>query len=184
MFSLSIKSKSSSVGRGEGQFQNLFAIITRSCEQRNSSWPFIGENTDPTISAVDSTPESVTTDADQTLTCKIGGLDVSHPVTVAWKDPDNAAVSETDTNNYVLSQGTVDGTGNQEALLTIKTAKLSDFNDQTSFTYTCSVTSSQYPESPASTDVDVIANIEKTLGEYLIQLSNHYPNCQSIYSRL
>ena len=126
----------------------------------------------------------MTTDADQTLTCKIEGLDDSHPVTVAWKDADDAAVLETDTDNYSLSPGTVDGSGNQEAVLTIKTAKLSDFNGQTSFTYKCSVMSSQYPESPASTDVDVIANIEKTLGEYLIQLSNHYPNCQSIYSRL
>ena len=119
----------------------------------------------------------MTTDADQTLTCKIGGLDDSHPVTVAWKDPDNAAVSDSDTDNYSLSPGTVDDSGNQEAVLTIKTAKLSDFNDQTSFTYTCSVTSSQYPDSPASTDVDVIANIEKTLSEYLIQFHNHFPNC-------
>ena len=119
----------------------------------------------------------MTTDADQTLTCKIGGLDDSHPVTVAWKDPDNAAVSGTDTNNYVLSQGTVDDSGNQEAVLTIKKVKLSSFNGQASFTYKCSVTSSQYPESPASTDVDVIANIYYTLGGYLIQFHNHFPNC-------
>ena len=116
----------------------------------------------------------MTTDADQTLTCKIGELDDSHPVTVAWKDPDNAAVLETDTNNYSLSQGAVDGSGNQEAVLTIKTAKLSDFNGQTSFTYKCSVTSSQYPNSLPSTDVDVIANIQNTLSEYLIQIHNHF----------
>ena len=120
------------------------------------------------ISAVTSTPKSVTTAVEQTLTCKVEGLDDSHPVTVAWKDPDNAAVSDSDTDNYSLSQGEVDGSGNQEAVLTIKTAKLSDFNGQTSFTYKCSVTSSQYPNSLPSTDVDVIANIQNTLGEKLI----------------
>ena len=122
----------------------------------------------------------MTTDADQTLTCKIGELDDSHPVTVAWKDPDNAAVLETDINNYSLSQGTVDDSGNQEAVLTIKTAKLSDFDGQTSFTYMCSVTPSQYPISPASIDVDVVANIHKTLGELLIQLHNNFPNLSKL----
>ena len=115
------------------------------------------------ISAVTSTPKSVTTAVEQTLTCKVEGLDDSHPVTVAWKDPDDAAVSDSDTANYALSQGVVDGSGNQEAVLTIKTAKLSDFNDQASFTYTCSVTSSQYPDSPASSEEDVVANV-LTLG--------------------
>ena len=105
----------------------------------------------------------MTTDVDQTLTCKIGGLDDSNPVTVAWKDPANAAVSDSDTNNYGLSQGEVDGSGNQEAVLTIKIAKLSDFDGQASFTYTCSVTSSQYPDSPASSEEDVVANV-LTLG--------------------
>ena len=106
---------------------------------------------------------STTIYVNQKLTCKIEGLDDSHPATVAWKDPDNAAVSEMDTGNYSLSQGTVDGNGNQEAVLTIKTAKLSDFDGQASLTYTCSVTSSQYPESPASSEVEVVAYV-LTLG--------------------
>ena len=98
------------------------------------------------------------------MTCKIEGLDSGHPVTVAWKDPDNAAVSDTDTTNYGLSQGTVDGSGNQEAVLTIKTAKLSSFKDKASFTYKCSAKSSQYPESPESSEVEVVANVV-TLGK-------------------
>ena len=103
----------------------------------------------------------MTTDVDQTLTCKIGELDDSHPVTVAWKDPDDAAVSDSDTNNYGLSQGEVDGSGNQEAVLTIKPAKLLSFGSDSTFTYKCSVTSSQYSDSPASSEIDVVANVLK-----------------------
>ena len=111
------------------------------------------------ISAVASTPKSVTTAVEQTLTCEIGGLESGHPVTVVWKDSDGAVVSDMDATNYSLSQGTVDGSGNQVAVLTIKTPKLSSFASQMSFTYKCSVTSSQYPGSPASNEVDVIANV-------------------------
>ena len=103
----------------------------------------------------------MTTDADQTLTCKIGGLDDSHPVTVAWKDPDNAAVSDTDTTKYGLFQGTVDGSNNQAAVLTIKKPKLTSFTSPSSVTYKCSVTSSQYSDSPASSEIDVVANVLK-----------------------
>ena len=116
------------------------------------------------ISAVTSTPKSVTTAVEQTLICEIGGLDSGHPVTVVWKDPDGAVVLDMDTTNYSLSQGTVDGSGNQVAVLTIKTPKLSSFADQMSFTYKCSVTSSQYSDSPASSEIDVIANIVKLGG--------------------
>ena len=99
-------------------------------------------------------------------------------------DPDNAVVSETDTSNYGLSQGTVDGSGNQEALLTIKPVKLSSFASQTSFTYKCSVTSSQFSNSPASSEVDVVGNVVK-LGTLLIlyQSFNHelQPMCDKFF---
>ena len=71
-----------------------------------------------------------------------------------------------DATNYSLSQGSVDGSGNQEAVLTIKPAKLSSFASPSSVTYKCSVTSSQYIDSPASSETDVIANVLK-LGRLL-----------------
>ena len=113
------------------------------------------------ISAVTSTPKSVTTAVDQTLTCTIGDLD-GKAVTVTWKDPSDKPVSAGDTTNYALDPGTVDGTGKQDAVLTVRTNKLSSFT--TSFTYQCSVTSSQYPGSPSSNEVAVKANI-LTLGK-------------------
>ena len=116
------------------------------------------------ISDVTSTPKSITTNVDQTLTCKIGGLDSGYPVTVTWKDPDNREISDTDTTNYVLYPGWVDGYGNQEAVLNIKHAKLSSFSGKKSFTYRCSARSSQYPNSPASNEIGVVANVLFTSG--------------------
>ena len=112
------------------------------------------------ISAVTSSPKSVTTAVEQTLTCEIGGLDSGHPVTVVWKDPDGAVVFNTDTTNYSLYPGTVVG-GNQAAVLTIKPPKLLSYKNKATFTYKCSVTSSQYSDSSASSEVDVIANVLK-----------------------
>lgn len=111
-----------------------------------------------------SSPKSVTLAEEQTLTCTIGGLDSGQPVTVAWSDPGGAEVSEEDTTNYGLSPGTVDDSGTQEAELTIKTDKLATFEGQASFTYTCSVTSSQYADSDPSVAEDVVANV-LTLGK-------------------
>ena len=110
--------------------------------------------------AISSKTKTVTTAVDQTLTCTIGELDVGGtPVNVVWKDPDGLTVSVSDTTNYVISQGRVDGTGIQLAELTIKAAKLADFAAVSSFTYKCSVTSSQYANSPASSDVNVVAKV-------------------------
>ena len=102
------------------------------------------------------------------LTCAISGLDATHAVVVTWKDPADGAVSDDD--NYDLLAGTVDGSGVQNAVLTIKADKLADaFASQSSFTYKCSVTSSQYTASPPSTEVDVVANVV-TLGKVLYQI--------------
>lgn len=102
------------------------------------------------------------------MTCTISGLDANNAVAVTWKDPDDATVS--DDVNYDLLAGTVDGSGIQNAVLTIKAAKLAAaFTGQSSFTYKCSVTSSQYTASPPSTEVDVVANVV-TLGKVLYQI--------------
>jgi len=101
------------------------------------------------------------------LTCAINGLDATHAVVVTWKDPADGAVSDDD--DYDLVAGTVDGSGVQNAVLTVKVAKLATFDGQTSFTYKCSVTSSQYSDSPPSSDVDVVANVVK-LGKVLFTI--------------
>ena len=101
------------------------------------------------------------------LTCAISGLDATHAVVVTWKDPADGAVSDDD--DYDLVAGTVDGSGVQNAVLTVKVAKLATFDSQTSFTYKCSVTSSQYSDSPPSSDVDVVANVVK-LGKVLFTI--------------
>ena len=94
------------------------------------------------------------------MTCTVEELDQNHPVTVTWKDKDGATVSTSDNTNYEMTQGTVDVTGKQDAVLTIKTAKLATFTGVTSVTYKCSVKSTQFTSSPASTDVDVVATIQ------------------------
>ena len=64
---------------------------------------------------------------------------------------------ESDGTNYLVNSGTVDGSGNQEALLTIKQVKMESF--KSTFTYKCSVKSSQYPNSPESDQIDAVAVI-------------------------
>ena len=59
---------------------------------------------------------------DQTITCSISGLSLDTPIT--WIDPDNSEISNTDTNNYDINQGTFI-TGSKTSTLTIKTAKIS-----------------------------------------------------------
>ena len=99
---------------------------------------------------------------DQTLTCTIGGLDIGGtPSTVTWKDPDGVVVTEADDDHYELDQGVVNSEGTQSAILTIKTTKLADFVDLESFTYKCSVRSSQYTDSPPAPYQDVVANVLK-----------------------
>ena len=108
------------------------------------------------ISAVTSTPKDVTKAVDQTLTCNIGQLDASGTsATVTWKDPAGTEVAASD--DYELTPGTVDESGNQAAVLTIKQVKMATLS--ASFTYKCSVKSAQYPDSEPSADKDVVANV-------------------------
>ena len=114
------------------------------------------------ISAVASTRKDITTAVDQKLTCNIGGLDANGiPATVTWKDNAGTKIEESDTSNYGLDHGLVNGSGNQVAVLTIKAAKLAAFVSLSSVKYRCSVKSSQYTNSPASEDLDVTAHILK-----------------------
>lgn len=106
------------------------------------------------ISALSSTPQSVTNDSQQTLTCTIGNLDQGYPVEVTWTDPENNKVLQSDTTNYSLDQGSVNDGGNQAAQLTILRDKMKTYTS--TFTYKCTVMSTQYPESPQS-QIDVVA---------------------------
>ena len=111
------------------------------------------------ITAVVSTPKDITLAVEQTLACNIGDLDASKPVTVTWTESDGKAVANGD--DYSIAQGTVDGSGNQISVLTIKTAKLKTFTSPSSVTYKCSVKSSLYATSPTSANVDVVGNVLK-----------------------
>ena len=125
-----------------------------------------------TVSAVTSTAKSVTTAVDQTLTCTIRGLTANGgAATVVWEDPDGVTVA--DNAEYDVSNGTPDSSGTQTAELTIKAAKLtSDFANESSFTYKCAVKSSLYPNSPTTTDIDVVANVLKLGNRRISKLVN------------
>ena len=112
------------------------------------------------------------------MTCTISDLDLDKPVTVTWKDPDEKAVS--DDENHDINQGTVNDKGVQDAVLTINPGKIASFAGKESFTYKCSVTSSQYPDSTPSSDVDVVANI-LTLSKFDRYKSD---NCSFLDSKL
>ena len=83
---------------------------------------------------------TITTATDQTITCSISGL--SQDSLVTWIGPDNVVISDTDTNNYVIDQGSF-VFGNKVPTLTIKTAKISTLSSGD--IYKCQVKSSLYP---------------------------------------
>ena len=93
------------------------------------------------------------------MACNIGGLEASQPVTVTWAESGGAPVADGD--DYSIAQGSVDDSGNQRSVLTIKTGKLATFTSPSVVTYKCSVKSSLYEDSPPSTNVDVEANVLK-----------------------
>ncbi|KAL5247349.1 hypothetical protein ACHWQZ_G019273 [Mnemiopsis leidyi] len=138
--------------------------LTYTCRVISGSLPESG-HFDTTVNlkvfdVISTAVKDVTTAVDQTLTCTVRELDVGGtPATVTWKDPNGVVVEISDTTNYAIAQGAVDDTGQQNAELTIKPTKLSSFSSQTTFTYKCSVTSSQYPRSPASTELEIVANV-------------------------
>ena len=88
---------------------------------------------------------------------------------MTWKDPDGVQVQNTDTDNYVLDLGPVDG-GNQNAELYIKQVKMETFARKSSLNYKCSVTSLQYSDSPPSDDQDVVLLIQAVQAVHKEQL--------------
>ena len=101
---------------------------------------------------------------DQAITCSVSGLSQNTPVT--WIGPDDNEISESDTNNYEISQGSFIFT-NKAATLTIKAAKMGSLTSGAVFK--CKLRSSLYPtHSP-----DVVKEMELsffTLGTYNIIL--------------
>ena len=61
---------------------------------------------------------------------------------MSWVDPDNNEISNTDTNNYVIDQGTF-VLGNKVATLTIKQAKVITLSSGSVFK--CQLKSAVYP---------------------------------------
>ena len=75
------------------------------------------------------------------MTCTISGLSQSTQVT--WIDPDNVEISDSDTNNYVIDQGSF-VFGNKASTLIIKTAKLGVLSSGDVFK--CKLKSALYPD--------------------------------------
>ena len=106
------------------------------------------------FSAVDFEDRTVATGIDQSLTCTISGLSQDTPVT--WIDPDDNEISNTDTNNYEIDQGTFIF-GSKSSTLTIKQSQLQ--NLPSSSIFKCKLKSARYPTySP-----DVVKEITLTL---------------------
>ena len=77
---------------------------------------------------------------DQAITCLVSGLSQNTPVT--WIGPDNLSISESDTDNYVVSQGSY-VSGSKAATLTVKAEKLATLTSGDIFK--CKLKSSLYP---------------------------------------
>ena len=97
---------------------------------------------------------TVTTATDQTFTCSISGL--SQDTTVTWIDPDDNAISISDTNNYVIDQGTLN-LGNKQSTLTVKADQFSRLTSGDIFK--CSLKSSLYPTYSPDVTEDMIVTL-------------------------
>jgi hypothetical protein len=91
--------------------------------------------------------------ADQILTCTLSGLSENAPV--IWIDPANNEISNTDTNNYIIDQGTY-VLGNKVATLTIKEAKVITLSSGSVFK--CKVRSALYPKYSPDVVKEIILN--------------------------
>ena len=94
-----------------------------------------------TFSDVQLEDKTVTTATDQRIICRVSGLSLNTPIT--WIDPDNNEISTSDTNNYVIDQGSF-VFGSKASTLTIKTAKLAVVSSGDVFK--CKLKSAQYPD--------------------------------------
>ena len=109
--------------------------------------------------------KSVSTAKEQTIICEISGLSENTPVT--WIDPDDNDISNTDTDNYVIDQGSF-VFGIKSATLTITAAKLATLTSGD--TFKCKLKSAEYPtHSPEVVQSMVLSLL--TLGTYFSILS-------------
>ena len=98
------------------------------------------------------------TASDQELTCTISGL--STETSVTWVDNDNLSILDTDTDNYIIDQGSY-VFGSKASVLTIKKAKLDTFVAGQTYNYKCKLKSAQYPDdSPFVVNMMVLTPLE------------------------
>ena len=74
------------------------------------------------------------------ISCIITGISQNTPIT--WIGPDDIEISDSDTNNYVINQGTY-VFGSKASTLNIKEAKLSTLSTESVFK--CKLKSALYP---------------------------------------
>ena len=100
--------------------------------------------------------KSVSPKIEQTISCTISGL--AQDTQVKWIDPNDNEISESDTNNYVIDQGTL-FLDKKSSILTIKKVVLQSLS--TSSIFKCKLKSAAYPDySP-----DVVNEMTLTLLE-------------------
>ena len=107
---------------------------------------------------------SVSKRKDQTLTCSLNGISQDSPIT--WINPDNVEISDSDTENYIINQGTF-VFGRKSSTLTIKQQVLQSLPETS--VYKCKVKSSAYPEY-SSESVNEITLTLLELGEFQFQI--------------
>ena len=84
--------------------------------------------------------KAVTTATAQSIDCVISGLSEDTPIT--WIDPDNSEISDSDTDNYVISPGSY-FFGSKASSLTITPAKFASLRSGDVFK--CKLKSARYP---------------------------------------
>ena len=96
--------------------------------------------------------------------CTISGLSQNSPVT--WIDPDNNEISDSDTNNYAIAQGTYIF-GSKASALTIKTAKFASLSSGDVFK--CKLKSALYPNDSPDVVKEMVLTL-LTLGSYFLYM--------------
>ena len=84
--------------------------------------------------------KAVTTATDQDIACIISG--VSQDAPIIWVGPDSNEISDSETNNYVIDQGSY-LSGSKTSTLTIKVATFASLS--TGDEFTCQIKSALYP---------------------------------------
>ena len=107
---------------------------------------------------------SVVTVSEQKITCSIS--DLSQETLVTWIDPDNNDISDSDTDNYVISQGTY-SSGSKSSTLTITKSKLAGLTSGD--TFKCKLKSALYPTNSPEVVKSMVLSL-LSLGWYQVML--------------